>query len=161
MYKISASGSSVVSPAWDGSIVLCSYCSVAKLCPTLPPNGQQHARLLWPVSQSLLKFMSTGLVMLSNHFILCPILFFFCLQTFPAPGSFPRSWFFVSNGQSIGASASATVLPMNIQGWFPLRIDWFDLHVAQGPLKNLLQHHNLKASILCHSAFFIVQLVVL
>ena len=43
-----------------------------------------------------------------------------CLQSFPASGSFPTSEFFPSGGQSIGASASASVLPMNIQGWFPL-----------------------------------------
>ena len=46
--------------------------------------------------------------------------FFFCPQSFPATGSFPASWLFTSGGQSIGASASASVLPMNIQGWFPL-----------------------------------------
>ena len=43
-----------------------------------------------------------------------------CLQSFPAPGSFPMSQLFTSGGQSIGASASASVLPVNIQGWFPL-----------------------------------------
>ena len=43
-----------------------------------------------------------------------------CPQSFPASGSFPMSWFFASGGQSIGASASASVLPMKIQGWFPL-----------------------------------------
>ena len=45
---------------------------------------------------------------------------FSCLQSFPASGSFPLSQFFSSGGQSLGASASASVLPMNIQGWFPL-----------------------------------------
>ena len=44
---------------------------------------------------------------------------FFCLQFFPASGSFPMSQLFASSGQRIGASASASVLPMNIQGWFP------------------------------------------
>ena len=48
------------------------------------------------------------------------ILFSSCLQSFPASGSFPISWLFISGGQSIGASASASVLTMNIQGWFPL-----------------------------------------
>ena len=43
-----------------------------------------------------------------------------CLQSFPGSGSFPTSWLFTSGGQSIGASASASVLPKNIQGWFPL-----------------------------------------
>ena len=67
-------------------------------------------------SQSLLKFMFIELVMLSNHLILCP--FLFCLQSFPALGSLPMSWLFTTSGQSIGASAA--VLPVNSQGWFPL-----------------------------------------
>ena len=46
--------------------------------------------------------------------------FSFCLKSFPASGSFQRSWFFASRGQGIGVSASASVLPMNIQDWFPL-----------------------------------------
>ena len=81
-----------------------------------------------------------------------------CPQSFPASGSFPMSYFFASDGQSIGVSVSASVLPMNIQGWSPLRLDWLDLLAVQGTLKNLLQHHSSKASILWCSAFFIVQL---
>ena len=49
-----------------------------------------------------------------------------CPQSFPT-SVFSMSWLFSSSGQSIGASASASVLPMNIQGWFPFRIDWFHL----------------------------------
>ena len=49
-----------------------------------------------------------------------PVVPFSCLQSFPASGSFPVSQLFPSGGQSIGALASASVLPMNIQGWFPL-----------------------------------------
>ena len=71
------------------------------------------------ISQSLLRFMSTESVMLSNHLILCCPLSS-SPQSFPASGSFPVSWLFTSGGQIIGASASATVLPMNIQGGFPL-----------------------------------------
>ena len=48
--------------------------------------------------------------------------FSFCLQSFPASGSLAMSWFFASGGPSIGASASASVLPMSIQGWFPLGV---------------------------------------
>ena len=70
-----------------------------------------------------------------------------CLQSFPASGSFPMSQFFPSGGQSIGASASASVLQLNIQVWFPLRLTGL-----------ILQHHSLKASILWHSAFLMVQL---
>ena len=66
--------------------------------------------------------------------------------------------FFTSGGQSIGVSASASILPMNIQDLISFRIDWFDLLAVQGTLKSLLQHHSSKASILLCSAFFIVQL---
>ena len=70
-------------------------------------------------SWSLLKLMSIESVMPSNHLI-SGIPFSSCLQSFPASGSFPMSQFFESGGQSIGASASPSVLPMNIQDWFPL-----------------------------------------
>ena len=84
--------------------------------------------------------------------------FSFCLHSFPASGSFPMSQFFASSGQSIGASASASVLPMNIQEWFPLGSSFrLDLLAVQGTLKSLLQYHSSKASILRHSAFFTVQ----
>ena len=79
-----------------------------------------------------------------------------CPQSFPASGSFPMSWLFTSGCQSIGASASTPVLPMNIQGWFPLGLT--DLLAVQGTFKNLLQHHSSKASILGCSTFFMVQL---
>ena len=69
-------------------------------------------------SRSLLKLTSLELVMPSNHIILCyPLLLH--LQSFPASGSFPMSKFF-AGGQTIGVSASASGLPMNIQDWFPL-----------------------------------------
>ena len=70
-------------------------------------------------SLSLLKFMSIKSVMPSNHLILC-VPFSSCLQSFPASRPFLMSRLFASGGQSIGASASATVLPVNIQDWFPL-----------------------------------------
>ena len=63
---------------------------------------------------------------------------------------------FISGDQSIGASASASVLPMIIQGWSPLGLT--DLLTVQGTLKSLLQHHSSKASILQHSAFIMVPL---
>ena len=72
-------------------------------------------------SQSLLKLMSLELVMPSNHLILCyPLLL--PPSIFPASESFQMSQFFTSGGQSIGVSASASVLPMNIQDWF--RLEW-------------------------------------
>ena len=67
-------------------------------------------------------------------------------------GLFPISQFFASGSQSIGVSASASVLPMNIQDWFPLEWTGWILAV-QGTLKSLLQHHSSKASFLWHSAF--------
>ena len=76
-----------------------------------------------------------------------------CLQSFPESGSFQ---FFTSGGQSIGVSASASVLPMNIQDWFPL--GWTGWISLQSKGLSLFQHHSSKASILQCSAFFIVQL---
>ena len=71
------------------------------------------------ISWSLLKLMSFELVMPSNHPILCcPLLLL--SSTFPSIRVFSVSLLFVSDGQRIGASASVAVLPMNIQGWFPL-----------------------------------------
>ena len=64
---------------------------------------------------------------------------------------------FASGGQSIGASASASVLP-EYSGLISFRIDWFDLFAVQGALKSFLQQHNLNTSILWRSAFFLVQL---
>ena len=72
------------------------------------------------------------------------------LQSFPASGSFPISQFFASGGQSIGVSASASVLPMNIQDWFPLGwTGWISLQY-KGCSRVFLQHHSSKASILWH-----------
>ena len=67
------------------------------------------------------------------------------------------SHFFASGGQSIGFSFSIS-LSNEYSGLIPLRMDWLDLLAVQGTLKSLLQHHSPKASILWHSAFFIVQL---
>ena len=68
------------------------------------------------------------------------------------------SQLFASGSQSTRASASSSVPPMNIHCWFPLRLTRFDLLAVQGTLSSLLQHHSSKASILWHSAFFMVQL---
>ena len=81
-----------------------------------------------------------------------------CPQPLPASGSFPMSQLFAWGGQSIGVSASVSVLSMNTQDWISFRMDWLDLVAVQGTLKSLLQHHSSKASILWCSAFFTVQL---
>ena len=72
------------------------------------------------ISWSLLKLMFIELVMPSKHLILCT-LYSFCLPSFLTSESFPMSQIFASGGQHIGVSASASLLPMNIQSWFPLR----------------------------------------
>ena len=84
-----------------------------------PWTATHQASLSITNSRSLLKLMSIELVMPSNHLILCWPLSS-CLQSFPASGSFPKCWLYTSGSQSIGASASASVLPMNIQDWSPL-----------------------------------------
>ena len=77
------------------------------------------------------------------------------LQTFPASGSFQISQLFTSCGKSIGVSASTSVLPMNTQDWSPLGWTGWIFLQSKG-LSSLLQQHSSKASILQHSAFFIV-----
>ena len=68
------------------------------------------------------------------------------------------SQFFTSGGQRIGVSASASVLPMNIQGLISFRVDWLNLLAVQETFKSLLQNHSSNASIPQCSAFFIIQL---
>ena len=80
-----------------------------------------------------------------------------CLQFAPASGFISMSQLFVSGKQNTGASVSASVLPMNIQNLSPLGLTDLISLLYQG-LSNLLQHHNMKASVLQHSAFFVVQL---
>ena len=98
-----------------------SLSSVAQLCLTLcdPWTTAFQASLSITNSWSLLKLMSIELVMPSNHLILSwPLLLL--PSIFPSIRVFPMSQFFASSGQSIGASASASVLPMNIKDWSPL-----------------------------------------
>ena len=119
---------------------------------SLWPHGLQHAWLPCPsptpgaYSNSCLSSqwchptISFPVVPFSSH-----------LQSFPASGSFPMSQFFASGGQTIGVSASASVLPMTIQDWFPL--GWTGL-ISLHPR----EHHNSKASTVRRSAFFTAQL---
>ena len=79
-----------------------------------------------------------------------------CLQSLPASRSLPMSQLFISGDQSIGVSAS--ISPSNeYSELISFKIYWFDLLAVQGTLNSLLQHHNLKATILQSSAFFMVQ----
>ena len=103
------------------SIILIQNQSVQLLSPVRLFATPWTAALQVPLSvtnsQSLLKLMSIESAMPPNHLILCrPLLLL--PQSFPASGSFPMSQFFAWGGQSFGVSAS--VLPMNIQDWFPL-----------------------------------------
>ena len=87
----------------------------------LQPHELQHAKFSCP-SPSPGVFSHSYPLSRWCHPTISPSVthFFSCLQSFPASGSFPMSWFFITGGQSIGASALASVFPMNIQGWFPL-----------------------------------------
>ena len=136
----------------------CCCCSVTKLSPILcdPMDWStpgfpvlQHPRTCSNSCQ--LSRWCHPTIMLCHPLLLCP-------PSFPATGSFPMNWLFASGGQSLRASASATVLPMNIQGWFPLGLAGLISLLSKGLLKSLVQYHSSKASGLWHSAFLMVQL---
>ena len=96
------------------------FCSVNKLCPTLRPQRLQHTRLpcsLWSTGTGSNSCPLSQWCYLTVSSFASPFIF---LQSFPASGSFQMSQFFTSGSQNIGASASTSVLPINIQGWFPL-----------------------------------------
>ena len=122
-----------------------------------PWTAAHQASLSITNSQSLLKLMSTESVMPSNHLILCwPLLLL--------PSIFPSIRVF-SNESALRIrwpkywSFSFNISPSNQHpGLISFRVDWLDLLAVQGTLKNLIQHHSSKTSILRHSAFFIVQL---
>ena len=87
---------------------------------SLQPQVLQHTRFPCPPPSPRVCSSSCALSRWCYLTISSSATLFFCLQSFPASGSFPVSWFFTSGGQSIGASPLASVLPMNIQDWFPL-----------------------------------------
>ena len=108
----------------NGERGLCwnKFSAVAQSCPdSLWPHGLQQARLPCPLPTPRVYSSSCALSWRCRPTISFPVVPFSSrLQSFPASGSFPMSQFFASGGQSVGVSASATVLPMNIQDWFPL-----------------------------------------
>ena len=121
---------------------------------SLWPHGLQHTRLPCPALSPRVCSNSCPLSQWYHSTISSSVApFSSCPQFLPASGSFPMSRLFISGGQSIRASASASVLPMNIQGWFSL-----GLKAIQGTLKSLLQHQSSQASILQYSTFFMVEL---
>ena len=129
-------------------------CSVVSDSAT-PWTAALQASLSLTISWSLLKFMFTELVLLSNHFILCCSLLLLpsislSIRVFSNELAlhirWPKYWSF-----SISPSSEYS-------GLISFRIDWFDLLAVQGILKSLLQYHNLKASVIWCSAFFMVQI---
>ena len=127
---------------------------------SLWPHGLQHARLPCPsptpgaCSNSCPSsqwchptISSSGVPFLSS------------LQYLPALWSFPMSQFFTSGGQSTGVSASASVLPMNTQDWFPLWLTGLKSLQSKGLSRVFSKHHSSKVSILWHTACFMVQLL--
>ena len=128
---------------------------------SLQPHWLQHTRFPCP---SLSPRVCSNSCPLSRWCYLTltssATLFSFCLHFLPASGSFPVSWIFTSSGQSIWASASASVLPMNIQGWFLLGLTGLISLQTKGLSRvfSFQKHFNSKASVLWCSAFFTVQL---
>ena len=123
-----------------------------------PWTAAHQTPLSSSISRRLLKLMSIESIMPSNHLILChPLLFspsiIPSIRVFSNESAlrtrWPKYWSFIS---SISPSSEYSRLSS-------FRIDWFDLFVVQGTLRSLLQRHNLKASILGHSGFFMVQLM--
>ena len=136
-------------------VLLFSHCHIRPF--STPWTATSQAHLSFPASQSLPKFMPIESVMLSKHLIFCcPLLFL--PSVFPSIRVFsnelalyirwPKYWSF---SFSISPSIEYT-------GLISFGIDWFVLLAVQGTVKNLLRHHNSKASILGYSAFFKVQL---
>ena len=134
-------------------LFICYYCHWV-ISNSLWLQGLQHIRLPHPSLSPRVCSNSCPLDRWCYPTILSSVTpFSSCLQSFPESGSFSTSWLFASGGQSIGASASATILPMNIQCSFPLGSTGLISLLSKGISKVLLQHHSLKASILHCSAF--------
>ena len=105
-------------------VLLCNHqFSHSVVSNSLRPHGLQNARLPCPSPTPGACSDSCPLSQWCHPTISSSVIpFFSCLQSFPASGSFQMSQLFASGAQSIGVSASASVLPMNIQDWFPLRL---------------------------------------
>ena len=136
-----------------------SCCSVTKSHPNLWPHRLQYARAPCPP-------LSPGV-----HSSSCPLsqwcyvtisssaaLFSFCLQSFSASEFYPVSWLFMSGGQSIGASALASVLPVSIQGWFPLGLTGWISFQSRGCSRTVVLSTTVQKHQFWHSPFFMIQL---
>ena len=102
---------------------------------SLPTHEQQHASLPYPSLSPWVSSTSCPLSQWCHPAISYSVIPLSCPQSFPASGSFPMSWLFASGGQSIGVLASASVLPMNIQDWFPLGSTGWISFLSKGLLK--------------------------
>ena len=111
----------IFNPFWVTFCAWCKICCCSVVSNSLWSHELQHATVSCPSLSPGVCSDSRPLSQWCYPTISSSAAFFsFCPQSFPASGSFPMSWLFASGGQKIGASASASVLPMNIEGWFPL-----------------------------------------
>ena len=140
-------------------MIACCCCWVTKSCPTIcdPGTAAYQASQSFTISQfAQIHVQRVNDAIQPSHPLLPPSPLTLNLYQHRV---FPISRLFASGGQSIGTSASASVLPVNeYSGLISFRIDCFDFLALQGTLKSLLQHHSSKASILWCSAIFMVQL---
>ena len=124
---------------------------------TVPWTAAHQASRSFTISQSLLKFMSTESVMLSNHLILCrPLLFL--ASVFPSIRVFSNESALLIRWPKYWSFSFCISLSSEYSGLISFRMDWLDLLAVQKTLKSILQCHSSKVSIFRHSAFFIVQL---
>ena len=123
----------------------------------LPSHGLQHARLPCPWLSSWVCSNLGPLSQWCQPTISSSAALFSCPQSFPASGLFPMSQIFHIRWPKYW-SFSFSICPSNeYSGLISFRIDWLDLLAVQGTLKSLLQHYAFKASVLQHSAFFMVK----
>ena len=125
---------------------------------SLWPHRLQHIRLPCPSPSPRICPSSCSLHWWCHPAISSSDALFCCLQSFPASGTFPVSHLFALDDQNTGASASASVLPVNIQGWSSLRLTCLIFLLSKRLLGVFSKHHSLKASFFffLHSAFFTV-----
>ena len=147
--------SSVIS--WNNNFIICkcnTFSSVQFSCSvvscSLRPHGLQHTRPFCPSPTPGVYSNSGPLSQWCHPTISSSVITFSsCLQSFPASGSFQKSHFFLSGGQSIGVSASVSVLPMNIQDQFPLGLttlierEWIHVYVWLSPFASTWNYHNI------------------
>ena len=140
----------------DTILAPASFSSIQSLSHVLlfvtPCTAARQASLSITTSQSLIKPVSIEWVMPSNHLMLCHP-----LPLLPS-GYFPMCQFFISGGQSIGVSGSSSVLPMNIQYWFPLGLTGLISLQSKG-LSRVFSNTTVQKHQFFSSAFFIVQLL--